>query len=171
MTSTTHAPDVHDATQSHGHALRLWPFFLALLALTAAEVGLYEWWRGTAVRVEGMETTYAIPKFALVLLVLVFTLPKAYIVLVYFMHLRFEKALVVWLAVVPLMMTFLAVLPTLTDGLTLKERKLHSTPVIGEANYGHGKTGPGDVPDHKEGEVNPDTGKVKAKTPEKSDYE
>lgn len=169
MTSTTHAPDVHASTAAHGHALRLWPFFLALLALTAAEVGLYEWWRSTAVRVEGAETTYAIPKFTLVLLILVFTLPKAYIVLVYFMHLRFEKALVIWLAVVPLMMTFLAVLPTLTDTATLKSRKLHRVGVIGVYEKPHhGDEG------HKEGAPDdPAHGPSKAKPApvEESDYQ
>jgi hypothetical protein len=131
---TTHAESMdHHAAEGHapaGHALKLMPFFLALLALTAAEVGLYEWWRHSYEVIDGVKT-FAIPKFALVLLILVFTLPKAYIVLVYFMHIKFEKAIIVWLAVIPLMMTFLAVLPTLTDTATLKPRKINHTSVIG----------------------------------------
>jgi len=178
MTSTTHTPDVHAATEAHQHhGLRLFPFFLALLALTAAEVGLYEWWRHSW-HMEGDVKVFAIPKFALVLLILVFTLPKAYIVLVYFMHLRFEKAIVVWLAVVPLMMTFLAVLPTLTDSSTLKARKLHRATVIGEKNYGHKedhkghKHAPGTPgeQDHKEGAAHTDGGKAKPKTEPEDDY-
>ncbi len=227
MSATTHAPDAHAASSKAHHGLRLMPFFLALLALTAAEVGLYEGWRHSAkelvikapdaaqeyehdwtkelgedsvatstwtatglttsnpsahgpktkvtlaggaaneryslvnevttaagkkleyrvdVEVRGavvakpavdIEKLFFIPKFVLVLLILVFTLPKAYLVLVYFMHIRFEKALVVWLAVVPLMMTFLAVLPTLTDTATLKPRKINRVQSIGHYGGGH----------------------------------
>ncbi len=94
----------------HAHALPLWGLFLALLALTAGEVGLYEVWRHTLF----------VPKYVIVLIVLTLTLPKAAIVLVYFMHLRFERVLVVMLALVPLLLVFIAVLPPLTDIATLK---------------------------------------------------
>ncbi len=145
----THAPalsaESHDS--GHAHGLKLMPFFLALLALTAAEVGLYEWWVRTGVIPEGgTEKVFAIPKFALVLLILIFTLPKAYIVLVYFMHLRFEKAIVVVLAVVPLLLVWICVLPTLTDGTVLKKQRWYHPEVIGlyqpDDHAGH---------DHKDG--------------------
>ena len=165
----THSPtaDVHGhADQAHGHALKLMPFFLALLALTAAEVGLYEWWRHSWV-MEGDVKVFAIPKFVLVLLILVFTLPKAYIVLVYFMHIRFEPAFIVWLAVIPLLMTFLAVLPTLTDTATLKERKLNHTSVIGKYEPPHHHKDDGH--DHKDDKKKEEE-KAKAKAAEEDDY-
>lgn len=120
-----------DTASSHDeghHPLKLWPFFLALLALTAAEVGLYETWRGSVEVLADGSKSYFIPKFALVWAILIFTLPKAYIVLVYFMHLRFEKALIVALAIIPLFMVFVCVLPTLTDITTIKEHQ--TNPVI-----------------------------------------
>jgi hypothetical protein len=139
--SNAHHDEDHAHAGGHsggGHALKLMPFFLALSALTAAEVALYEWWVRTGeIPMGGGDKVFAIPKFALVLLILVFTLPKAYIVLVYFMHIRFEKAFIVWLAVIPLMMTFLAVLPTLTDTATLKERKINHTTKIGAYEPSH----------------------------------
>ncbi len=165
-TASAHA-STESKHEGHGHALKLMPFFLALLALTAAEVGLYEWWRHSWVMVDG-EKVFVIPKFALVLLVLVFTLPKAYIVLVYFMHIKFERAFIVWLAVIPLMMTFLAVLPTLTDTATLKPRKLNHTKVIGVYYPDHHD-------DHKDGHKDgtPDKAKedekAKAKAEEEAD--
>lgn len=159
----THASDETTENHGHGHALKLFPFFLALLALTAAEVGLYEWWRHSWEMVDG-EKVFVIPKFALVLLVLVFTLPKAYIVLVYFMHIKFERAFIVWLAVIPLMMTFLAVLPTLTDTATLKPRKLNHTKVIGVYYPDHHD-------DHKDGKHDKakEDEKTKAKAEEDAD--
>ena len=153
---TTHGSDDH----GHGHGLKLWPFFLALLALTAAEVGLYEYWRHSWEIVDGQKE-YFIPKFALVWLILVFTLPKAYIVLVYFMHLRFEKQLVVWLAVIPLLLVFVCVLPTLTDSTVLKERKLSHVNKIGFYDAPHHD-------DHKDGE-HKDDAKTPAKAPAKQD--
>ncbi|MEX2215687.1 MAG: cytochrome C oxidase subunit IV family protein [Phycisphaeraceae bacterium] len=139
-------PDPHAKDDKHAHhGLRLWPFFLALLALTAAEVGLYEYWKASAHEVNGVKEFF-IPKFALVWLILVFTLPKAYIVLVYFMHIRFEKQIIVWLAVIPLMLVFVCVLPTLTDSTVLKENKLnHVEP--GKIGTYHGEHG-----EHKDGE-------------------
>ena len=166
----THAPtaDLHAApAPATGHALKLFPFFLALLALTAAEVGLYEWWRHSWV-MEGDVKVFAIPKFVLVLLILVFTLPKAYIVLVYFMHIRFEPALIVWLAVIPLMMAFIAVLPTLTDTATLKEQKLNHTKVIGKYVPPH-HDHDGHDHDHKDGKEKIEE-KAKAKVVEEDDY-
>lgn len=119
--------DDHDGNHDghDNHAMKLWPFFLALLALTAAEVGLYEAWQASAETLADGSKSYFIPKFALVWLILVFTLPKAYIVFVYFMHIRFEKAFIVVLAVIPLLVVFICVLPTLTDTATLKERQFN----------------------------------------------
>ena len=146
MTAHAHS-DTSAGAHGHasgGHALKLMPFFLALLALTMAEVGLYEWWRTTAEIIPGEvggtpEKVYAIPKFALVLIILVFTLPKAYIVMVYFMHLRFEKAIVVTLAIVPLLLVFVCVLPTLTDGTVLKKQRLQLVESIGHYESSHAK--------------------------------
>ena len=97
--------------QAH-HRVPLWGLFLALLALTAAEVALYEVWS----RNQGI-----MPKYVMVLiLIFVLTLPKAMIVLTYFMHLKFERQLIVALALIPFAMVFVAVLPILTDTVTLK---------------------------------------------------
>jgi cytochrome c oxidase subunit IV len=108
---------VHAPAHTHAHArvpLR-WLFF-ALLVLTAAEVVLYEIWSYTA----NHFAQPFVPKYVIVLLILIFTLPKAAIVMVYFMHLKFERQLIVSLAVLPFGFAFLAVVVTLSDTLTLK---------------------------------------------------
>ena len=87
------------------HQLRLIPFFLALSALTAGEIILYEIWRRTGF----------LPKHVIVIVILLLTLPKAAIVLVYFMHLKFEKLFLVVVALFPLILVFIAVLTPLTD--------------------------------------------------------
>lgn len=93
------------------HPVPLWTLFLALLALTVAEVVLFEIWsRNQAL----------MPKYAMVLLLLVFTIPKAAIVLIYFMHLKFERQLIIALALIPFLMAAIAVLPILTDIMTLR---------------------------------------------------
>ena len=119
----------------HSHKLPLWGLFLALAALTAAEVGLYETWT----RVDGFKE--ALPKYALVLLILVFTLPKAAIVLVYFMHIKFEKLFIVGLALCPLVFAGLAVLPTLADALAVKDRAYNEATYIDRSKHGHGDDG------------------------------
>lgn len=102
----------------HFHPVPLWGLFMALLLLTAAEVGLYEVWQHTAAHGEPF-----IPKLALVLiLIIVLTLPKAAIVLIYFMHVKFEKQLVILLALAPFVFVFIAVLPTLTDIMVLDRK-------------------------------------------------
>ncbi len=98
------------STHDDSHKLPLWALFLALLVLTAGEVGLYEVWRHTLF----------VPKIVIVLIILVLTLPKAAIVMIYFMHLKFEKQLITVLAVVPLFMAVFAVLAILSDIVTLK---------------------------------------------------
>lgn len=107
MSATAHA--------KHEHAVPLWGLFLALLALTAAEVGLFEYWSHT-----NLAGHPFIPKFAMVLLLLVFTLPKAAIVMIYFMHLKFEKQFIVLLAVAPFATAAIAVLVTTTDNQALQ---------------------------------------------------
>jgi heme/copper-type cytochrome/quinol oxidase subunit 4 len=104
----------HDAAHDGQHRLPIFSLFLALSALTAAEVGLFEVWS----RSETFQSH--LPKFALVLLILVFTIPKALIVLIYFMHLKFEKQFVVFLAIVPFPFVAIAILPTLIDAQTLR---------------------------------------------------
>lgn len=118
---------------------------MALLLLTAAEVGLYEIWRHTAAQGDPF-----IPKLALVLiLVLVLTLPKAAIVLIYFMHVKFEKQLVVLLALAPFLFVFIAVLPTLTDIMVLQEKArpdYYVQTITGiAADHGHGHDAPHDA--------------------------
>jgi caa(3)-type oxidase subunit IV len=110
-TAHAHAP----AHSKHGHSIPLWGLFLALLALTAAEVGLFEFWSRT-----NLAGHPFIPKFAMVLLLLIFTLPKAAIVMIYFMHLKFEKQLVVLLAIIPFFTAAIAILVTTTDNQTLR---------------------------------------------------
>jgi len=117
------------------HRVPLWGLFLALLAFTAAEVGLFETWS----RIPAFHD--ALPKFALVLLILTFTIPKALIVMVYFMHLKFERQLIVMLAVVPFIFVSIAVLTILTDIVTLKNngRTYNQVANLGEykAERGH----------------------------------
>ena len=114
MTTATAPAPHHTAPHKHEHKIPLWSLFFLLLLFTAAEVGLFEIWHYTAQKGEPF-----LPKYALVLLILVFTLPKAAIVLIYFMHLKFEKQLIVALALLPFVTAGLAVLPTLTDVKTL----------------------------------------------------
>lgn len=139
-TATATAPKTEHAEHSHAtehaaheghHRLRLWPFFLALLALTACEVGLYELWRGSAVETAEGVKSYIFPKYALTWMVLIFTLPKAAIVLIYFMHLKFEKLVITILALAPIITVFICVLPTLTDTAALKDRTLNRANKIG----------------------------------------
>ena len=130
--STTHAPGtVHTSRQhaDHSHSVPLWGLFLALLALTAGEVLIYEWWKSTEHLVAG-EKAYVFPKLVCVLLVLTLTLPKALIVLVWFMHLKFERALVVGLAIVPFGLVGVAVGPTLVDALVLKDHAYNQVKTI-----------------------------------------
>ncbi len=104
------------STSPHHPRVPLSWLFFALLALTAAEVLLYEIWHYTGVH-------YAqpfVPKYVIVLLILLFTLPKAAIVMIYFMHLKFEHQLVVALAIIPFFFAFLGVFTPLSDTLTLK---------------------------------------------------
>jgi len=105
------APATTPHAHHQPHTVPLWGLFLALLALTAAEVGLFEFWHYTAQH----HAQPIFPKPVMVALLLVMTLPKAAIVMIYFMHLKFERPLVVLLAVVPLLMVFVCIAPTLTD--------------------------------------------------------
>lgn len=119
------------ATKSgqHEHRMPLMGLFAALLVLTAAEVALFEVWHYTALRGEPF-----IPKVAMVLiLIIVLTLPKAAIVLIYFMHIKYEKFLIVFLSLIPLLFAGIAVLPTLTDLVTLRDRSF--THVEGLRDY------------------------------------
>jgi len=142
-TASTHAGHAHGHNK-HDHAIPLWGLFLALLALTAAEVALFEIWHASA-----EDGSPFIPKFAMVLLLLVFTLPKAAIVMIYFMHLKFEKQFIVLLALLPFLFALIAVLPTLTDSQTLLNQNATYNRVEGLDQYNPtGKThGPAD-PDH-----------------------
>ena len=114
----------------HGdHKLPLWALFMVLLGLTAVEVVLYDLW---------VQYNF-VPKYVLVLLILVFTIPKAAVVMIYFMHLKFEKQLIVVLAVVPFLLAVGAVVTVLTDTMTLKDQAFNKVEGIGvyEA-HGHG---------------------------------
>lgn len=115
----------HSTTAHDDHKLPLWALFLCLLALTAAEVALYDLW----VRYHFM------PKYALVMLILAFTLPKAAIVMIYFMHLKFEKQIIILLAIVPLVMACGGVLTIVTDTVTLKPHAINQMEKIGD--YSH----------------------------------
>ena len=88
------------------------PFFIALSALTVGEVGLFELWR----------STQFVPKIVVVMIILGLTLPKAAIVMIFFMHLRYEKLVLIIIAVAPLILVFIAILPTLTDIKTVNAR-------------------------------------------------
>lgn len=128
------------ATNSGGqgeHRVPLWALFLALLALTAGEVVMYDLW----VRYQFM------PKYALVMVILIFTLPKAAIVMIYFMHLKFEKQLIAVLAVAPFVMACGAVLAIVSDTVTLKPGALNQQEKIGlYTAHGAGQEGHGGEP-------------------------
>ena len=123
--------------QAH-HRVPLWSLFLALLVLTAAEVALYEVWS---------RNQWIMPKFTMVLiLIFVLTLPKAMIVLTYFMHLKFERQLIVALALLPFGLVFVAVLPILTDTVTLKPNAYNQVEGLrdyGPVNHGQAENGNG----------------------------
>ncbi len=121
------------------HQVPLWGLFLALLALTAAEVVLFEVWS---------RNQWMMPKYAMVLLLLIFTLPKAMIVLIYFMHLKFERPLVVILAIVPFIMCFVAVLPILTDIVTLRSDSYNNVDGLREFMPGSDHSGHDEHDDH-----------------------
>jgi cytochrome c oxidase subunit IV len=117
------------AQGSKTHSLRLMPFFIALSALTVGEVGLFELWR----------STQFVPKIVVILIILALTLPKAAIVMIFFMHLRYEKLALIIIALAPLILVFIAILPPLTDIKTVNagppmsadERAMQApTPVI-----------------------------------------
>ncbi len=111
------------AANKHEHQVPLWALFLALVALTAAEVGFYEIWVHSQRHAVEHGGEPFVPKVAMVLILLVvLTLPKALIVLVYFMHLKFEKQAISALAILPFIMALVVVLPMLTDARTLKPR-------------------------------------------------
>lgn len=100
------------AQDSKTHTLRLLPFFMALSALTVGEVGLFELWR----------STQFVPKIVVVMIILGLTLPKAAIVMIFFMHLRYEKLVLILIAVAPLILVLIAILPILTDIKTVNAR-------------------------------------------------
>lgn len=128
------------ASKNHAHPIPLWGLFLALLALTAGEVALFEIWHATA-----QAGTPFIPKYVMIILLMVFTLPKAAIVMIYFMHLKFEKPFVILLAVTPLVMVFVCVVPALTDSMTLLRHGQTTNKVHKLSEYaplgGHGGSG------------------------------
>ena len=99
------------------HEVNLLVCFLLLLLFTAAEIVLYEVWRRS-----NADGDPFVPKFVLVLLIFAFTLPKAFIVMTYFMHLKFERVTIVGIALVPLILVAVLILPPLTDIRTLAER-------------------------------------------------
>lgn len=106
----------HGKAHKREHAIPLWGLFLALLALTALEVGFFELWSDSDLKGHPF-----VDKYVMVLVILVaLTLPKALIVLIWFMHLKFEKQLVTLCAVLPFGFAALAVIPPLTDIKTLK---------------------------------------------------
>ena len=101
--------------------------------LTAAEVALYEVWSRN-------QWTHAEVCTMVLILIFVLTLPKAMIVLTYFMHLKFERQIVVALALIPFAMVFVAVLPILTDIVTLKPNAYNQVEGLrdfGPAEHGH----------------------------------
>ena len=124
--------------QHEHHPVPLMWLFLTLLAFTAAEYGIFEIWSYTY-----QQGNPFIPKVAMVLLILVvLTLPKAAIVMIYFMHLKFEKHLVIFLAVIPLLFAAIAVLPTLSDIMTNQPRNFTQDSHLAEYELdrgGHGE--------------------------------
>jgi hypothetical protein len=121
--------DSHDNNHNL-HPVPLWGLFILLLALTAGEVGLFEYWHSTAAAGSPI-----FPKYVMVILLMVMTLPKAAIVMIYFMHLKFEKPLIVFLAIVPLLLVFVCVLVPLVDGQTLKGNDQLHNKVEGLSEY------------------------------------
>jgi hypothetical protein len=134
---TESAPRTVPAKHNPHHGVPLATLFIALLVLTAGEVAIFEIWSHIPF----------VPKYVMVLMLLILTLPKAAIVMIYFMHLKFEKQFVVLLAVAPLVLVLLAVLPTLSDAMTLKNRGQAMNQVRGLNEWvpahGHGSGGHG----------------------------
>jgi len=98
----------------HDYRMPLWGLFLALLAFTAAEVGLYEIWRQSAADGDPF-----LPKVVLVLIIFAFTIPKGAIVMIYFMHLKFEKSFLVGLSIAPFIFAAICILTPLVDNTTV----------------------------------------------------
>lgn len=131
------------------HTVNLPVCFLLLLVFTTAEIVLYEVWRRSGHEVDG-QVTHFIPKFALVLLILVFTIPKAFIVLTYFMHLKFERVTVVGIALLPFVFVAVLILPILTDIRTLAPRNYSKSFELGDfATHTHGGDAPAKAEDHE----------------------
>ncbi|MAE65090.1 MAG: hypothetical protein CMJ18_12540 [Phycisphaeraceae bacterium] len=104
-----------ESETSSPHQVNLTSCFVLLLLFTAAEILLYEVWARSAANGAPL-----IPKFAMVLvLLLVLTLPKAFIVATWFMHLRFERVLIVTLATVPLVTVGILILTITADIRTI----------------------------------------------------
>ncbi len=111
---------MNQSAKNH-HPINIKNCFIILLALTAGEVALFEIWSQTAF----------VPKYVMVLMLLVLTLPKAAVVMIYFMHLKFEKQFVIALAIFPMILVFICVLPTLWDAVRLHNVGKSQNHVIG----------------------------------------
>ena len=112
----------------HGHSVPLGMLFMLLLLFTAIEFGMFEVWHRSATTAADGSVHYIIPKLALVMLIFLFTIPKAAIVMVYFMHLKFEKQMIIALAITPLLLAVGAVSADVCDTRALYDRaynKMH----------------------------------------------
>lgn len=145
------------ATAAEAHhddhpTMPLWGLFIAMVVFTGIEVGLYEIWKAKGVFIDGEFVSF-IPKLVLVFLIFLFTIPKFAIVLIYFMHLKFEKLFVIGLCVLPFIFAGIAIFTTLADSNVLKGQtfarpteilghgELHHADEHGEPAAGHGEEG------------------------------
>ena len=110
------------SSDNHEHSVNIWWIFGILLAFTVAEVGMYVTWKESYELAEvGRQAGPYFPKAVMVVILLaVLTIPKAAVVLIYFMHLKFEKPFIVFLAIMPFVVMPLVFSPVLVDSKTLR---------------------------------------------------
>ncbi len=132
--------------EKHLHSVPIWAIFAILLAFTVAEVGMFVQWTASyenAIVARSLGDLAALPfmsKATMVMVLLVgLTIPKAAIVMVYFMHLKFEKHLIVFLAVMPIIMIPLVFSPALIDSQTLRANGKTDDRYKTQIDAGHGQ--------------------------------
>jgi len=102
MSDSTHASAAHDAP--HDHRKDYIRIFFALLVLTIVEVGI---------------TFLKIDRRVFVALMIGLALTKAALVGLYFMHLKYEKRGLLWLAAIPLPLAGLYAVVLMADAHNL----------------------------------------------------
>ncbi len=110
------------SSEKHEHSVPIWAIFAFLLAFTLAEVGMYVTWKGSYEQfmIGAQDGPYMSKEVMVIVLLVCLTIPKAIVVMIYFMHLKFEKHLIIFLAVMPFIVIPLVFSPPLIDAQTLR---------------------------------------------------